>query len=218
MTYHRDGSPYIVTPGYARMDFQNFGWLTRIVGFPTGDGSGWEVLKGLADAVKLGVTMGHHTCELCGWDNPDYGNGEIWLRVGQQVVRMPRMIWHYVKEHRYALPPPLVAAVVKKQFTQCTDSDHKQELDSFRDKCTRVPYLRSVAKWKESRFKHLMAFSNATQAQWFFNTSYLRDGYYIAEMNFPPEYLTIRFEADPAAFPDVIEVTTVVDPSRASAD
>jgi hypothetical protein len=216
MTYHRDGSPFVMTQGLAYPNIVNYGWLTRYVPFATGDGSGWEPFKELADTVRLWITRGHHECELCGWDNADHGNGEIWLRMGKQTVRFPRMIWHYIKEHRYVLPASVMSAIYEKQYITYSDGEIDEELHVTGNTCIAVSHVRCVAKWKEERYWNLMTFQNANGLNWHFNSCFIRDGFYVAELYLLPELIGIRFEADPTNFPDAITTTTVIGPTPAA--
>lgn len=211
MTYHRDGSPFFMTPGLAYPNIVNYGWLTRHVPFATSNGSGWEPLKELAETVCLWPTRGFHECELCGSDNAERGNGEIWLRMGKQTVRFPHMLWHYIKEHRYALPVSIMSAISEKQYVIYTDDEIDEELRITRDSCIVVSHLKCVAKWKEERYGNLTIFRNANR-RWHYSTCFIRDGFYVAELYLLPELIEIRFEENPEDFPDMITTTTVLGP------
>src|SRR5262252_3924445 len=118
MTYYRDLSRY----EYAWQDdidrmpasvpaIVNVGWLAKAEAFPTG-----ESMPGFAERLKLFceqpilLTMGYHTCELCGRER---GNGEIRVLGTERFYAAPVLILHYVTQHEYRPPDEFIRTVME---------------------------------------------------------------------------------------------------------
>ena len=152
------------------------------------------------------MTRGHHTCELCNWENPIYGNGELWIKVDKTVYVLPRMVWHYVKEHLYKLPDEFQAELATGRFLVLTDDEIDRMLQDTTAKTISVPFLICRIMWKESRYGNLALCVSANSCLWGVSHATAKDGYYIATIDFLPDNIDILFENDPDNFPDRIEI------------
>ena len=211
MTYKRDGSFYTrITDGKARQDIQYIGWLFPMVQYPTSkDLADHSDLFNIAKLHKTQMTMGHHVCEFCGWEDADYGNGENWIRIDSIVYVAPRMLWHYVKNHNYLLPENFKKAIVARKYKVLSDKEIESLAFGDSDKWIDVPKLKIAAYWKENRFKSMGDLNNQAGWKWHFNEVAIKDGYYKAKLSVVPAYIDVMFEATPNLFPDKIDLEVV---------
>jgi len=210
MTYHRDGSLCRIGPRSAHRRILLCGWLTAQVSFPTSakaaDAAQWS--KSAADRSRVRMMRGHHVCELCQWEDANYGNGEIWMKLGAYYYRMPRMVWHYQEAHQYALPDTVVTALATGSGVLCTDQEASAQLATVdpRDVMS-IPAVRYQALWKEGRYRDLTEFSRQLSQRWNSGPCFVRDGYYcMGGQHLPMHDLRILFEMDPENFPDHITI------------
>jgi hypothetical protein len=162
MTYHKDESIVVTYQGLANSFAKNCGWLSYKRKFPTGDNRTSNAsLKSLADKSRSAMTLGHHTCEFCGWEDLDYGNGEVWIKFKKTYWRMPRMIWHYTEVHNYKLPLD-VDTVLSLEAYKLIDFEFGE--NSIEEKLVNFPRYEVTAYWNESRFPDLISFNREVEA------------------------------------------------------
>jgi hypothetical protein len=120
MAYFKDLSEYSYF-GEQHARALNVGWLGKSQAFPTGETSEafQTALNDLCNNNSIRHSRGHHVCELChgaSWDDTYYramGNGEIRVRDADGIWYVaPRLVIHYVLEHRYCPPQDFIEAVM----------------------------------------------------------------------------------------------------------
>ena len=193
--------------GYAVNNVLNFGWLTKQIPYNNNKNQDWKIFKGYADENKTVIMMGHHVCELCGWDHSDYGNGENWIRTENEIIRVPRMLWHYIKEHNYCLPSNIIARFSSGQIVVLDDVEICRCKQGDNCNLVRVPKIEFIAKWKESRYKSLIEFSRHTNFTWHQGNCSVIDGFYIVRNPSVMHDIELKFTHDPENFPDEILVS-----------
>jgi hypothetical protein len=206
MTYHKDGSLYQINDGEAVKNVYNYGWLTKFISFERGDGLFWEIFKDIADKNKSKLMMGHHTCEICGWEDYNYGNGENWIDLNGKFIRVPRMIWHYIKEHKYKIPLEIINGISNKNVRVLDEIEIEELVYKKAGNKVSIPKLAYLAKWKECRYKNLIEFSSKTIRTWHNGTCSLKDGFYIVYDYIVADEIYLKFAHDPANFPDEIQI------------
>jgi len=125
MTYFPDLSPYSYVARTASEHERNVGWLDAQHPFTTGDVPD-IVLSKISALCRIPVnqTRGYHFCELCPQHKEPYtierdgnkltlGSAEIRVRgSGGIEYACPNLIYHYIKDHRYAPPQEFLHAVL----------------------------------------------------------------------------------------------------------
>ncbi|NQU24634.1 MAG: hypothetical protein HQ567_25405 [Candidatus Nealsonbacteria bacterium] len=153
------------------------------------------------------MTRGHHACDICGWEDADYGNGEIWLEICGQYWRMPRMIWHYVADHEYKLPDEVDAALAVGDYTLLQTTTDCEGIPTQK---VAIPYYEIAAFWDADRYDSLVEFDAAIRVAWNQSHSWKRDGSYGITLNDASSlHIHNLFAEDPDNFPDRITVTRI---------
>lgn len=206
MTYHKDGSFVKYGNGKANALAKNCGWLSIHRKWAKGNNQTSDViLNYIADKSQSAMTCGHHKCEICDWEDGNYGNGEIWIKINDGYWRMPRMLWHYTKEHEYKLPEEVDVAISQKSYKLIDFHFASREINEvFVD----YPRYEVIADWSESKFSDLIDFNRKTaDAGWRFGETWVRDGKYTGKLGsyclHEMEYL---IEDGPDIFPDNISI------------
>jgi hypothetical protein len=208
MTYIKDGSPIKVAQGKIIPNVLYYGWLSRSVLFNNvKEKQDYKVFKELADSVKHEMTRGHHVCEFCGWEDYNYGNGEMWLSVENTTYVFPRMIWHYIKDHDYGLPPQIYIPISFGEYEILTEQDIKDIHNYDSSLIVNVPYLVCRAMWKKERYKNMADFFDENSWDWQFRQASVQDNFYTVNLNLSPKDIETLFEDDPQNFPDEIVFT-----------
>lgn len=120
MAYFEDLSEYRYF-GETESGVLNVGWLGKGQPFETRETSEafQMALAELCNNNSIRHCCGHHACEFCrgaSWHDPYYGrmgNGEIRVRDADNLwYAAPRLVIHYVLEHRYCPPRGFIEAVI----------------------------------------------------------------------------------------------------------
>jgi len=170
MTYYKDGSPLKIGNGLARPETKMYGWLRNSIPVAIPDDQQDHLIyKALADSSNVNMTRGYHQCEFCGWEDSNYGNGEIWIKILGDIVIMPRMIWHYVQSHKYGLPKLIYSKILSNAHVVLTMESEEYKQTGSWGNTIQVPKIVSRARWKTSRYKNIGEFTNMNNAGWAFH-------------------------------------------------
>jgi hypothetical protein len=209
MTYQKDGSPFRIAPGKVIPNILYYGWLSEFVPYEkVVDKQDFRLFQKLADSVNHQMTRGYHSCEFCDWENADYGNGEMWVRIKDTTYVFPRMIWHYMDRHDYGIPSKIYSSIKSNDHEVMTEEQIEDVLDVGVTAFIEVPYLRRRAIWRTTRYENMGDFFNRNNQTWRFNGALIEDGNYVVEINALPPQMEILFEADPENFPDQVLITS----------
>jgi hypothetical protein len=152
------------------------------------------------------MMMGHHICEFCSWRDANYGNGEIWLKVGNTLWTLPRMVWHYIKEHAYQIPQELVEIIENENYEIIIDEYKPEEIIDLQIEY--VPYMVAVAKWKSDRFKDLTEFDFKVKGVWHQSNCSLIEDHYVINLGEKWGYpMVVNLYQDRHLMPDEIYLT-----------
>jgi hypothetical protein len=205
MTYYKELSHPVIVPGKIDRSVILYGWLSYKSKYRRGQSTvSYEFFRNAADKSQMEMTRGHHICEFCGWEDYNYGNGEIWIISSNKVWSAPRMVWHYIKEHEYKIPEEIEIIIINNRFKICKEEWERSEIATD---IVQVPYLQHFAKWRVDRFKDLIELDNLTHRFWHYNRLTKEGDYYVAEL--PDSWamdMHIIFEDDRDLFPDEIIV------------
>jgi hypothetical protein len=195
MTYFRDLSNPVYDRGVKFTNIIMCGWLNPRHNYNKGKSPiPYEIFKDLADRCWCAVSMGHHTCEFCGCDPESYFDGSIYLKVGNILWDLPRMVWHYIKDHDYLIPQELVDIIdnesyelIEREYGIWRNKDLPiEELYhfeyTFQVQLEYLPYLEAVAKWNPARFKNFSDFEDKIHMVWgSFNPGPVVEGNYYVQ-------------------------------------
>ena len=153
MTYFDDLSEYRFL-GEPESGVLNVGWLSKGRPFQTRETSEafQAALNELCNNNSINLFLGHHVCEFCpdaSWGDPyfhEMGNGEIRVRGASGIWYVaPRLVIHYVVEHRYCPPQDFIEAVMNPSEIGKDEPFHlseKDEIESLRNFDRRMRELR----------------------------------------------------------------------------
>jgi hypothetical protein len=203
MTYRKEGKYLAHGKGKVNILVKYCGWLSSRRTFPTGTNkTSASAVKRMADQIKMAMTRGHHTCELCGWCDSNYGNGEMWIEVHGTIWLLPRMIWHYMESHEYALPPEVDTALSGGTYSIA---------DKMPVQLQSCPAIETTMLWNEIRYKNLSTFNNSIFPIWNVGTSHLINGKYQITFDHPIILDTeCMLEEYPQDFPDEILIRLAI--------
>jgi len=94
------------------LGMKSVGWLDKDHTFETGDVDS-DIIDKLESMESSVQHMGHHNCPFCGggFDSARSSN-EIWVVSKEgKIYACPRMIIHYIRDHKYLPPQEFLDAV-----------------------------------------------------------------------------------------------------------
>jgi hypothetical protein len=208
MSYQKDGSPFRIAAGKVIPNILYYGWLSEFAPYEKViEKQDFQPFQRLADSVKHQMTRGYHHCEFCAWEDANYGNGEMWIRIEDMTYVFPRMIWHYMQRHDYGVPSEIYSSLKSGNYQVLTEEYIERIFSGTSVFIIDAPYLRCQAMWKIDRYENMGDFFNQNNQEWNFNRALIEDEYYVAEMNSLPPHIETLFGAGSDNFPDKVLIT-----------
>ena len=114
-SYYEDLSDYKYNLRFADCDIKSIGWLDINHEFTKGDVD-INIINKLKNIEPFVQHKGWHTCEFC---NEGTSSNELWICGDNgQIYAMPRMIIHYIEQHKYLPPKEFLDSIKNNCYTK----------------------------------------------------------------------------------------------------